>query len=87
MPSMAEKRQGPGDLGTVAEYSQVGLVFPLALVVGFFLGRWLGDWLGGPMVGAAVGVLLGTVAGFYNLFKTLRRIEQREAGRAGERRD
>jgi positive regulator of sigma E activity len=87
MPSMAQKSKGSGDLGTVAEYSQVGLVFPLALVVGFFLGRWLGDWLGGPTVGAAAGVLLGTVAGFYNLFKTLRRIEQREAGRSGERRD
>jgi hypothetical protein len=68
-------------MGTLAEYSVVGFVFPLALVIGFFVGRWIGNLLGGPTVGALVGVLLGTAAGFYNLWETMQRIERREAER------
>ena len=71
-------------MGTVAEYAVVGIVFPVALGLGFFLGRWVGSLLGGPMIGAAVGILLGTAAGFYNLWETLQRVarrEEREAGR------
>lgn len=66
------------NLGTVAEYSVVGFVFPVALLLGFFVGRWLGGLLGGPAVGGAVGVVLGTAAGFYNLWETMQRIARRE---------
>ncbi|MGD2115582.1 MAG: AtpZ/AtpI family protein [Acidobacteriota bacterium] len=68
-------------MGTLAEYSVVGFVFPVALVLGFLAGRWLGSLLGGPAVGAVVGVILGTAAGFYNLWETMQRIERREAER------
>jgi F0F1-type ATP synthase assembly protein I len=68
-------------MGTLAEYSVVGFVFPLALVIGFFVGQWVGNLFGGPTVGAVVGVLLGTAAGFYNLWETIARIERREAER------
>lgn len=82
-----EKRRGDGDsqggwtsgMGSLAEYSVVGFVFPLALVVGFFVGQWLGELVGGPTVGGVVGVLLGTAVGFYNLWETLQRLERREA--------
>lgn len=74
-----EERGGPSGLGTAAEYSVIGFVFPLALVVGFFVGRWVGSWLGGPTAGIVVGVLLGAAAGFWNLYSSLRRIERREA--------
>lgn len=88
MPAMAEgrddgreERGGSSGLGTAAEYSVIGFVFPLALVVGFFVGRWVGSWLGGPTAGIVVGVLLGAAAGFWNLYSSLRRIERREAAR------
>lgn len=71
-------------MGALAEYSVVGFVFPVALVLGFFVGRWIGGWLGGPTVGSVVGVILGTVAGFYNLWQTMQRLERREAERRGE---
>lgn len=84
---MAEERKDEGEdrsgwtsgMGSVAEYSVVGFVFPLALVVGFFVGQWIGELLGGPTMGAVVGVLLGTAVGFYNLWQTLQRLERREA--------
>lgn len=75
------------DVGSVGEYLQIGFVFPLALVVGFFAGRWVGEWLGGATAGAITGLLLGTAAAFYNLVQTLRRIERREAERAREPED
>ncbi len=68
-------------LGTAAEYSVIGFVFPLALLIGFYLGRWVGTWLGGPVAGEVVGIVLGSVAAFYNLYASLRRIERREAER------
>jgi len=83
-----EPDQGPeqsgwaSGMGTLGEYSVVGFVFPVALVLGFLVGRWVGDWLGGPTVGAAVGVLLGTAAGFYNLWQTVQRLERRGRERA-----
>lgn len=76
-----EERGGSSGLGTAAEYSVIGFVFPLALVIGFFVGRWVGSLLGGPTVGIVVGVLLGAVAGFWNLYSSLQRIERREAAR------
>gem|GEM_PF-1643481 len=76
-----EQRGWASGMGTLGEYSVVGFVFPVALVLGFLVGRWVGDWLGGPTVGAAVGVLLGTAAGFYNLWQTVQRLERREAER------
>lgn len=72
---------GAVDWGSVGEYAVIGFVFPLTLMVGFFVGRWLGSLLGGPVVGMVAGVLLGAVAAFWNLYSTLRRLERREAGR------
>ncbi len=71
----------------MGEYAVIGFVFPLTLIVGFFVGRWLGAWLGGPTVGMVVGILLGAAAAFWNLYSTLRRLERREAERGEERRD
>jgi hypothetical protein len=83
-----EKRRGPGEgeaagwasgMGTMGEYLTIGVVFPVALVGGFFLGRWIGGFFGGPTAGALTGLLLGTAAAFYNLWETLQRIQRREA--------
>lgn len=69
----------------MGEYMVIGVVFPVALVGGFFVGRWIGALLGAATAGALVGLLLGTVAAFYNLYETLKRIERREAVEARER--
>lgn len=71
-------------MGTIGEYMTIAFVFPLALVLGFFVGRWIGGWLGGPTVGALLGILLGTAAAFYNLYETLKRLERRDAARRAE---
>jgi ATP synthase protein I len=53
----------------VYEAATIGLVFPVAIGVGFFLGRWLdrlfhtNPWL------TIIGTALGIAAAFVNLFK------------------
>lgn len=81
---MDEDKSGSGGgwasgMGTMGEYMVIGVVFPVALVGGFFLGRWIGGFFGGPTAGALTGLSLGTAAAFYNLWETLQRIQRREA--------
>lgn len=57
------------------EYFYVGMVFPVAVVLGFLAGRFIGGWLGQATLGAVIGLLFGALAGFYNLFQTLRRLD------------
>ncbi len=52
----------------------IGLVFPVASVLGLTAGRWVGSWLGAPAAGAMIGLLFGIAAGFYNAWQTIRRV-------------
>lgn len=86
---MDDERSGSGGgwtsgMGVMGEYMVIGVVFPVALVGGFFLGWWIGGLLGSETVGAFTGLGLGTVAAFYNLFETLQRIQRREAAAAAK---
>ena len=56
----------------------IGLVFPVASVLGFLAGRWVGDWFGAPGAGAMIGFLFGVVAGFYNVYQTILRVNAEE---------
>ena len=53
--------------------SVIGMVFPVALLMGYFAGRYLGGLLGNASLGAMIGALLGIVSGFYNIFKMMAR--------------
>ncbi len=51
----------------------MGLVFPIAIVLGFFLGKWIGGLFGHAEAGQWVGLVWGIAAGFWELYKvTLR---------------
>ena len=53
----------------VYEAATIGLVFPVATAVGFFLGRWLdGVFHTGPWI-TIIGTALGIAAAFVNLFR------------------
>ena len=58
----------------ILDLSAVGLAFPIALLIGYFLGRTIGGWLGNAQLGSLVGALLGIAGGFYNLFKMVSRL-------------
>jgi uncharacterized membrane protein len=62
----------------MADLSTVGLVFPVAVVLGYFAGRTVGGWLGSEEGGALTGVLVGVVSGFYNLLKVGLRLQRED---------
>ena len=64
----------------VAEASAAGLFFPVAIVAGYWAGGRVGAWLGLGAIPAFVGATLGVVAAFFNLYRFLRRMEDRAGG-------
>ncbi len=58
--------------------SVIGLVFPVASVLGFLAGRTVGGWFGAANTGALVGFGVGVAAGFYNAYQTIRRMMAEE---------
>jgi len=54
----------------------MGMVFPIAITLGFFLGRWIGRLVGYPRAGMAVGLVWGISAGFWELYKTTVRLDR-----------
>lgn len=56
----------------VSRYSQLALIFPAALVVGWLIGTALDRWLHTTWLYLA-GILLGIAAGFIELIRTVLR--------------
>jgi hypothetical protein len=56
-----------------------GMVFPIAIVLGFFLGRMIGGFFGYPEAGKWIGLVWGIATGFRELYKVnakLNRLEE-----------
>jgi hypothetical protein len=63
----------PKERALWADLMSLGFVFPIAIVLGFFLGRWIGGLIGHPEGGQWIGLLWGIATGFWELYKvTLR---------------
>ena len=61
------------------DFSTIGMVFPISLLIGYFGGMKVGSWLGAADLGSWIGLVVGFLAGFYNLWKMILLIERREA--------
>jgi positive regulator of sigma E activity len=68
---------GPSRFALVAEGSAVGIFFPVAIVAGYLAGKWIGRALGAGEAAALIGAGLGVIAAFLNLWRFLRRLEQK----------
>lgn len=66
------------------DFSTIGMVFPISLLIGYFGGMKIGEWLGSASMGSWIGLGLGFLAGFYNLWKMILLIERREAAEREE---
>lgn len=69
-----EERDGQGKSFWVqmADYAQLGIVFPAATVIGWLLGHTLDRWLHTTWL-YIVGLILGIAAGFVELIRTATR--------------
>lgn len=54
----------------------MGMVFPIAIVLGFFGGRWIGGWFGHPVPGQWIGLIYGIATGFWELYKVTQKLNR-----------
>ena len=54
----------------------MGMVFPIAIVLGMFLGRWIGGLIGHREAGQWVGLVWGVATGFYELYKVTTKLDR-----------
>jgi hypothetical protein len=54
----------------------LGFVFPIAIVLGYFIGRWVGGMFGNAYAGGLIGLGWGILTGFWELFKVAKRLEK-----------
>ena len=71
----------------MATYGHVGIMFPVAIVIGFLIGDRIDRWLGTSPWIALVGFGLGVVSAMRNLLRAVDRQERLEAEAKRSRED
>ena len=69
-PQKSDDGNGKNPWGQMANYAQLGMVFPAATVIGWLIGVALDRWLHTHWL-YLVGLILGIVAGFVELIRTV----------------
>ena len=62
------------DKRNLAEYSSVGIMFPVSIAVGAAMGYLLDKWLNTAPYLLIIFTLYGVAAGFWNLYKVTKRM-------------
>jgi F0F1-type ATP synthase assembly protein I len=70
----------------IADASSIGLAFPIALLIGYFIGRTLDGWIGTAPWMTYVFSAFGVAAGFLNAFRVGLRVGDEEDRSGGGRR-
>lgn len=69
------------------DLASLGIMFPLAIVIGFFGGKWIGGKLGNAEIGSYIGFALGVAAGFMEMFRSIARWNKQMERMEKQRRD
>jgi hypothetical protein len=80
-----DKDASPKERALWGDLMGLGMVFPIAIVLGFFLGRWAGGLFGHPRAGMWVGLVWGIATGFWELYKTTLRLDRYDAAEKKEK--
>ena len=70
------KDASPRERALWGDLMGLGMVFPIAIALGFFLGRWLGGLLGYRQAGMWIGLVWGIATAFWELYKTTQRLDR-----------
>jgi len=62
----------------------LGMVFPIAIVLGWYLGQWIGGMFGYPVPGRLIGLAWGILTGFWELFKVAKKLDKYDASNSGD---
>ena len=74
----------PKERALWADLMSLGMVFPSAIVLGFFIGRWIGGQFGHPVPGQWVGLIWGIATGFWELYKVSERMNRMDRAKKEE---
>lgn len=74
----------PKERALWADLMSLGMVFPSAIVLGFFIGRWIGGFFGHPTGGQWIGLVWGIATGFWELYKVTTRMNRMDQARKDE---
>ena len=80
-----DKGVDPRERALWGDLMGLGMVFPIAIALGFFIGRWVGKLLGHRQAGMWVGLAWGVATGFWELYKTTQRLDRYDEARRRER--
>lgn len=75
----------PKERALWADLMSLGMVFPSAIVLGFFIGRWIGGYFGHPTGGQWVGLVWGIATGFWELYKVTTRMNRIDAANKADK--
>jgi Putative F0F1-ATPase subunit Ca2+/Mg2+ transporter len=73
-----KKDVDPRERAAWGDLLSLGLVLPIAIVLGFYIGRWVGGLFGHPAPGQYIGLVWGVATGFWELYKVNARITRME---------
>jgi F0F1-type ATP synthase assembly protein I len=71
---MEKWKQYGRNIKTGFSFSTVGIEMALSVGLGYLLGGWFDGWLDTSPWGMLAFVLLGSAAGFYNLFRSTKKL-------------
>jgi ATP synthase protein I len=71
-------QKGPDDKKRLAEYSTIGIMFPVSIAVGLAIGYFLDSLFNTYHYLTMIFLLYGIAAGFVNLYRVVKRNEKRK---------
>ena len=80
MPSPKLAGGSPGERALWGDLISLGMVFPIAIVLGYFIGRYVGGKFGHAEGGGLWGMGWGIATGFYELYKVTIRMSKPKPG-------
>jgi F0F1-type ATP synthase assembly protein I len=70
------KDVNPHERAVWADLMSLGMVFPIAILLGIFIGRWIGGYFGHRQVGLWIGLTWGVATGFWELYKVTKKLDR-----------
>ncbi len=74
MPSLKPEGGTPRERALWGDLIAMGMVFPIAICLGYFIGRYVGGYFGHAYAGGLWGLAWGIATGFYELYKVTARM-------------
>ena len=87
MPRLKPTGGTPEERALWGDLIGLGMVFPIAICLGYFIGRYVGGYFGHAYGGGLWGLAWGIATGFYELYKVTMKMAKAKPSGDGSTRD